>query len=226
MTFNPPLESGQIKSSAIDLRLGNNFSSYPYDTSRLPENIRSMLSVTVDLRDESNVVNFIDQLRRENNRTLQDDQGIEIAPHSLLLAETLETIKLPDDIAARIEGRSTYARLGLAVHQTAPSVKPRWSGQLTLEIVNNGPFTYRLYPRMRLCQLILERMTAPVQSPDSSTWRDLRMGPARPPRRRPPLPQLPALPSWRCGWWGCRPGPCAPARRSRPLLFPVSHRCC
>jgi deoxycytidine triphosphate deaminase len=52
VTFNPPLESGQIKSSAIDLRLGNNFSSYPYDTSSLPENIRSMLSLTVDLRDE------------------------------------------------------------------------------------------------------------------------------------------------------------------------------
>lgn len=177
LTFRPDLESNQIKSSAIDLRLGYNFSSYPYATSNLPETVRSIISQTVDLQDESKVVEFISHLRRENNRTLQDGQAIEIAPRSLLLAETLEDFNLPNDIAARIEGRSTYARLGLAVHQTAPSVKPAWSGQLTLEIVNNGPFTYRLYPRMRLCQLILERMGSPVQTPDDSAWQNLRLGP-------------------------------------------------
>ena len=174
LTFHPYLESNQIESSAIDLRLGYNFSSYPNFASNLPETARSIVEQTVDLRDEVRVVEFISHLRRENNRTLQDGQPIEIAPRSLLLAETLEDFSLPNDIAARIEGRSTYARLGLAVHQTAPSVKPTWSGQLTLEIVNNGPFTCRLYPRMRLCQLILERMGSPVQTPDDSAWQNLR----------------------------------------------------
>jgi dCTP deaminase len=176
LTFNPPLEKGQIGSSAIDLRLGYNFSVHPYDTSSLPQNVKSILSQTVDLRDESKVVEFITYLRKENNQHLQDGGHIDIQPRSLLLAETLESITLPTDIAARVEGRSTYARLGLTVHQTAPSVKPGWSGQLTLEIVNNGSFTYRLYPRMRLCQLILEEMKGPVQSPDPNTWGNLRFG--------------------------------------------------
>ena len=175
LTFNPSLDADQIKATAIDLRLGYNFSTYPYDSSSLPENVRSILSQAVDLRDEGKVVEFINYLRRENNRTLQPGQPIEIQPRSLLLAETLEEFKLPNDIAARIEGRSTYARLGLAVHQTAPSVKPAWSGQLTLEIVNNGPFTYRLYPGMRLCQLILERLESPILSPERSAWQDLRL---------------------------------------------------
>ena len=175
LNFSPPLAADQVKSSAIDLRLGYNFSVYPYDTSGLPESVRSILSQTVDLSDESKVVQFINYLRRENNRTLKDGQSIDIAPRSLLLAETLEDFKLPDNIAARIEGRSTYARLGIAVHQTAPSVKPAWSGQLTLEIVNNGPFTYRLYPGMRLCQLILERLDSAVQTPDKSAWQNLKL---------------------------------------------------
>jgi dCTP deaminase len=176
LTFRPELEADQIKASAIDLRLGYNFSAYPDTISGLPESVRSILSQTVDLRDESKVVEFINHIRRENNKTLQDGQSFEIQPHSLLLAETLEDFKLPNDIAARIEGRSTYARLGIAVHQTAPSVKPAWSGRLTLEIVNNGPFTYRLYPKMRLCQLILEKLASQVQTPDRSTWENLRFG--------------------------------------------------
>ena len=176
LTFNPPLVPDQVKASAIDLRLGYNFAVYPFDTSGLPQAVQSIISQTVDLRDETKVVQFIDTLRRENNTTLRDGESIEIAPRSFLLAETLENFSLPDNIAARIEGWSTYARLGIAVHQTAPSVKPLWSGQLTLEIVNNGPFTYKLYPNMRLCQLILEYLSASVRTPDKSTWENTILG--------------------------------------------------
>ena len=176
LTFAPQLETDQIKASAIDLRLGYNFSAYPHETFRLPESARSIFSQTVDLQDESKVVEFISELRRTNNRTLHDGQSIDIEPRTLLLAETLEDFKLPNDIAARVEGRSTYARLGISIHQTAPSVKPAWSGQLTLEIFNNGPFTYRLYPGMRLCQLILERVESAVRTPDTSVWQNLRLG--------------------------------------------------
>ena len=175
VVFSPPLEVDQVKASAIDLRLGHNFSIYPYNTASLPEPVRSILTQTVDLRDETKVVQFIDTLRRENNQRLNDGESIDIEPRSFLLAETLEDFNLPDNIAARIEGRSTYARLGIAVHQTAPSVKPLWSGQLTLEIVNNGPFTYKLYPRMKLCQLILERLEKSVRTPDKSTWENTRL---------------------------------------------------
>lgn len=174
LAFDPPLERDQIGATSIDLRLGYNFSTYPSASSALRENARSIVSETVDLGDESLVTQFISQLRTDNNKTLKDGDSIPIRPHSFLLAETLESVKLPANIAARVEGRSTYARLGIAIHQTAPSVKPNWSGQLTLEIVNNGPFTYLLYPRMRLCQLILERLSGQVQSLDRSTWENLR----------------------------------------------------
>ena len=176
LTFYPSLEGNQIGMTSIDLRLGYNFFSYPDPSAGLPDDIRPIYSQTLDLISEHRTTAFIAGTRRQYNRTLQDGQYVELAPGSLLLAETLENFRLPEDLAARVEGRSTYARLGLTVHQTAPSVKPGWSGRLTLEIGNIGPFTCRLYPGMRLCQLIIERLSRPVTSPDGSTWENLRFG--------------------------------------------------
>lgn len=173
LAFSPPLEDKQIGAAAIDLRLGYNFAAYPTAPAGLAGNVGAIVSQTVDLGDEALVVEFIRQLRQDNNRTLRPGEYIEVQPRAFLLAETLESFTLPADLAARVEGRSIYARLGLTVHQTAPSVKPGWAGQLTLEIVNNGPFTYRLYPGMRLCQLILERMTGPAHSTAPGTWENL-----------------------------------------------------
>ena len=174
LPFNPPLPEGQIGDSSIDLRLGYNFAFYPSLTTGLPANVGDIVSQIIDLGDEAKVSDFIKSVRQANNRTLRDGEYIDIQPRAFLLAETLESFTLPNDLAGRVEGRSIYARLGLTVHQTAPSVKPGWAGQLTLEIVNNGPFTYRLYPGMRLCQLILEQLSSPAPTPEQSTWSNLR----------------------------------------------------
>ena len=174
LPFNPPLPEGQIGDSSIDLRLGYNFAFYPSLTAGLPANVGAIVSQIIDLGDEAKVSDFIKSVRQANNRTLRDGEYIDIQPRAFLLAETLESFTLPNDLAGRVEGRSIYARLGLTVHQTAPSVKPGWAGQLTLEIVNNGPFTYRLYPGMRLCQLILEQLSSPAPTPEQSTWSNLR----------------------------------------------------
>lgn len=175
LPFQPPLLTGQVGSSSIDLRLGYNFAAYPSLTAGLPANVRAIVSQTVELYDEGLIREFIGRIRRESNRRLGDGQYVEVAPGAFLLGETLESFRLPNDLAARVEGRSIYARLGLTVHQTAPSVKPGWSGQLTLEIVNNGPFTCRLYPGMHLCQLILEQLSSPVSMPTQSNWSELRI---------------------------------------------------
>ena len=176
LAFQPPLaEDKQVGSSAIDLRLGYNFASYPTLTAGLPANVGAIFDQTVDLGDEALVQDFINRVRQANNRRLGDGDSIEIRPGAFLLAETLESFTLPDNLAARVEGRSIYARLGLTVHQTAPTVKPGWAGQLTLEIVNNGPFTYRLYPRMYLCQLILEQLSSPALVSEQSAWGNLRL---------------------------------------------------
>ena len=175
LAFQPPLLDKQVGSSAIDLRLGYNFASYPTLAAGLPANVGAILDQTVDLGDESLARDFINRVRQANNRRLGDGDYIEIRPGAFLLAETLESFTLPDNLAARVEGRSIYARLGLTVHQTAPTVKPGWAGQLTLEIVNNGPFTYRLYPRMYLCQLILEQLSSPALVSEQSAWGNLRL---------------------------------------------------
>ena len=174
LPFNPPLPERQIGYSSVDLRLGYNFAFYPSLTAGLPANVGAIVSQIIDLGDEARVSDFIKSVRQANNRTLRDGEYIDIQPRAFLLAETLESFTLPNDLAGRVEGRSIYARLGLTVHQTAPSVKPGWAGQLTLEIVNNGPFTYRLYPGMRLCQLILEQLSSPAPTPEQSTWSNLR----------------------------------------------------
>ena len=176
LAFEPNLEQDQIKSTSIDLRLGYNFFSYPDPVAGLSEDVRPIYSQNLDLGSEHHTTAFIAGVRRQYNQTVREGEYVESAPGKLLIAETLESIQLPADLAARVEGRSTYARLGITAHQTAPSVKPGWSGRLTLEIGNIGPFTCRLYPGMRLCQLILERISHPIPDPDRSTWENLRFG--------------------------------------------------
>ena len=82
-----------------------------------------------------------------------------------VLAWTQERIQLPNFLSACVEGRSTLARLGLSVHQSAPTVHATFRGRLQLEMTNAGPFTLELYPGQRVCQLILEIMSRPAVSP-------------------------------------------------------------
>ena len=77
------------------------------------------------------------------------------------LAQTYEKIKVPRNMIARVEGRSTYARVGLSMHQTAPWIQPGWSGQIILELMNNGPLSIKLTPTIdRPCQLTFFRLTS------------------------------------------------------------------
>jgi len=99
--------------------------------------------------------------------TLTDEAPYSLKPRQFILGRTLERIELPTDkgtphLAARIEGKSSWARCGLMVHFTAPTVHPGWAGPLTLEIINLGPMTFVLRPRMRIAQLIVEEVRGEV----------------------------------------------------------------
>ncbi len=83
-------------------------------------------------------------------------------PGQFVLAYTKERVKLPNYLSGRIEGRSSFARLGISIHQTAPTVHATFEGQLRLEILNNGPYECRLSPDLRICQLVLERLGSPA----------------------------------------------------------------
>lgn len=142
--------------SAIDLTLASDFFE--------PEDPRGDAAHTsIDTRDSSKVMQAVESLGREI--VASEDSPLEMKPGMFVLAWTRERIHLPNFLSARVEGRSTLARLGLSVHQSAPTVHATFKNRLQLEMTNAGPFTLELYPGQSVCQLILETMSLPAVSP-------------------------------------------------------------
>ena len=96
--------------------------------------------------------------------TITKDQPFILQPNRFVLRKTLERIELPisDDpdqsLAARVEGKSSYARCGLLVHFTAPTIHAGYPGTITLEMINLGEYPISLHPEMPICQLIIEEV--------------------------------------------------------------------
>lgn len=89
-------------------------------------------------------------------------------PGEFVLGSTLETIKIPDDLVGRIEGKSSLGRLGLLIHSTAGFVDAGWNGQLTLEFSNVASLPITLYPGMRIGQISFMQMSSPADNPYGS----------------------------------------------------------
>jgi len=94
-------------------------------------------------------------------QTISTGQPFVLRPNRLVLGRTLEKVTLPIvsgqlTLAARVEGKSSYARCGLLVHFTAPTIHSGFSGTITLELINLGPCNISLYPGSPICQLIVE----------------------------------------------------------------------
>ena len=154
MTFTPELEPQQVSPSSIDLRLGYQFTVF--------EPQQSGFTVSVELRPGINIEAGIEQY----SKTIILGEGEPFTLHQgqFVLAYTLETITLSNRLAARVEGRSSVGRVGLSIHQTAPTVHATFSGALRLEMLNNGPFSCKLYPGTPICQLIVEHLGRPSTS--------------------------------------------------------------
>lgn len=97
-----------------------------------------------------------------------DETGWLLQPGDFLLGSTVERVTLPDDLAARVEGKSSLGRLGLTVHVTAGFVDPGFSGQITLEIANLSGKPIRLRRLMPIAQLCLIPMSAVPERPYGS----------------------------------------------------------
>jgi dCTP deaminase len=82
-----------------------------------------------------------------------------------MLGHTMETITLSDRVAARLEGRSSYGRLGLVIHSTAGFIDPGFTGQITLEMSNLAPHPIVLRPGTRIGQVCFIPLTSPAESP-------------------------------------------------------------
>ena len=135
------------QTSAVDLRLAAEISYFkeglPFDINLLQGSFAKLFGPNSE------------------TRQISAEQPFVLRPNRLVLGRTLERVELPllpdgRSLAARIEGKSSYARCGLLVHFTAPTIHAGFGGTITLELINLGPCNISLYPSAPICQLILE----------------------------------------------------------------------
>ena len=145
----------------------------PYDTHTVDLKLGTEITIpkpgkyAYDFLQPGNIADLIAE--NSEKHTLTEDRPYRLKPGKFILAQTLETIKLPIEkgppfLAARIEGKSSRARCGLLVHFTAPTVHPEWDGQLTLEIINLGQTPFLLHSGIPIAQLIVEEVAGKIQS--------------------------------------------------------------
>ncbi len=144
-----PLDREAIQPASVDLRLDRSFRVF-----------RSTARPFVDVREPVEDLTELVEIR--------DGEPFVIQPASFCLGSTIETVTLPDDIVARVDGKSSLGRLGLLVHATAGYVDPGWTGRLTLELSNQSQMPIALYYGMRIAQVSFLQLTTPVDRPYGS----------------------------------------------------------
>jgi dCTP deaminase len=144
-----PYDPADLQPSSIDLHLDGSFrvfrnNRYPYIDVRSPQpDLTELL-------------------------TIEGDDPFVLHPGEFVLAQTLEWVELPDDLVARLEGKSSLGRLGLLIHSTAGYVDPGWKGKLTLELSNVAKLPIALYAGMKIGQISFFEMSSPVDRPYGS----------------------------------------------------------
>jgi dCTP deaminase len=144
-----PYDPKDLQPSSIDLHLDRSFrvfrnNRYPYIDVRAPQpDLTELLKVA-------------------------DDEQFILHPGEFVLGQTLEWVELPNDLVARLEGKSSLGRLGLLIHSTAGYVDPGWKGNLTLELSNVANLPIALYYGMKIGQISFFQMSSAVDRPYGS----------------------------------------------------------
>ena len=151
IVITPKPDVTRYSSTSVDLTLGKQLSVWTFDQVEQTE------GEIVNLGDGFKYPAFRDKYTKRKN--IDSDKGYVLKPHDFILAWTHEKITLPNHsrIAARVEGKSSLARVGLGVHITAPTIHAGFKGRLQLELFNHGKVSVRLIPGMPICQLIFEK---------------------------------------------------------------------
>lgn len=145
-----PYDDAMIQPASVDVRLDHHFRVF----------IPGGESIVIDpSRPQDGLTELI---------TTDPGKPFILRPHEFTLASTFERLTLPDDLAGRIEGKSSLGRLGLMVHSTAGFIDPGFSGTITLELSNATALPIVLWPGMRIGQLCLLRLISPAQHPYGS----------------------------------------------------------
>ena len=144
-----PLDLGMVQPSSIDVRIDRFFRLF--DNHKYP---------------------FIDPAEDQPDLThlleVAPDEPFILHPGEFVLGSTYELVTLPDDIAARLEGKSSLGRLGLLTHSTAGFVDPGFSGHVTLELSNVATLPIKLWPGMKIGQLCFIRLSSAAEHPYGS----------------------------------------------------------
>jgi len=144
-----PFDGAMIQPSSVDVRLDRFF--------RVFENHKySVIDPSIEQSD----------LTREV--AVEANEEFILHPGEFVLASTYEVITLPDDIAGRLEGKSSLGRLGLLTHSTAGFIDPGFSGHITLELSNVANLPVKLFPGMKIGQLCLIKLSSPAENPYGS----------------------------------------------------------
>ncbi|MBA13105.1 MAG: dCTP deaminase [SAR202 cluster bacterium] len=144
-----PLGENAIQPASVDVHLDNDF--LVFRNSRMP---------FIDVR--QGVEDLTEKVQ------IGDDKPFILHPGEFVLGSTLEHIELPDDLVARVEGKSSLGRLGLLIHSTAGYVDPGFKGHLTLELSNVANLPITLYYGMKIGQLSYLQLTTPSEFPYGS----------------------------------------------------------
>ena len=139
-----PLDDADIQPASVDLRLD-----------------RKLLVFTNSRRPHIDVKESLDDLTEIVE--IGDEAPFILHPGEFVLGSTMEHIELPDDLVARLEGKSSLGRIGLVIHSTAGFVDPGWKGHLTLELSNLARLPITLYYGMKIGQISYLRLTTPAE---------------------------------------------------------------
>ena len=144
-----PFDPSCVQPASVDLHLDNKFLVF-----------RNSRRAYIDVR--KNMEDLMDLVE------IDDDVPFILHPGEFVLGSTSERITLPDDLVARLEGKSSLGRIGLLIHSTAGYVDPGWRGNLTLELSNVANLPITLYRGMKIGQISFIKMTTPVENPYGS----------------------------------------------------------
>jgi dCTP deaminase len=144
-----PYDADMIQPSSIDMRLDKFF--------RVFDNHR--YAIIDPAQDQSDLTHEV---------VAESGDAFILHPSEFVLGSTYERVTLPDDVAARVEGKSSLGRLGLLTHATAGFIDPGFSGHVTLELANVSTLPIKLYPGMKIGQLCFFKLSSPAQHPYGS----------------------------------------------------------
>ncbi len=144
-----PYDAAMVQPSSIDVRLDRLFRLF--DNHKYP---------VIDPAEEQPELTRLVEVEAE--------EAFVLHPGEFVLGSTYESLTLPDDLAARVEGKSSLGRLGLLTHATAGFVDPGFTGHVTLELSNVATLPIKLWPGMKIGQLCFFRLTSPAEHPYGS----------------------------------------------------------